>query len=79
MSSLRPDHRSRAQLLGFETDGGEVVRVRFGMVRHPQPIRLRGVHHEVLEIYVYDPGAGTVQVVASHNITRKGAPGEGQR
>jgi hypothetical protein len=74
VSSLRPDHRRRAQFLDWETAGGEVVRVRFGLVRHPRPLRLRGVHHEVIEIYVYDVRAGTVEVVASHNVTRKGKP-----
>ena len=74
-SSLRPDHRSRAQFLGYEADENAVALVRFGLVRHPRPVRLRGVSHEVIEIYVYDPRKGTMDVEASHNVTKKGPPG----
>jgi hypothetical protein len=76
ISSLRPDQRSRAVLLDYETREGAVARIRFGMIRHPQPIRVRGVHHEVLEIYEYDMAANTVAVTASRNVTRRGMPRE---
>lgn len=75
VSSLRPDHRSRAVLLGYEGEGGDVTRLRFGIVRHPRPMPLRGVHHEVIEVYRYDVRTGKVEVVSSHNVTRRGAPG----
>jgi hypothetical protein len=74
ISSLRAEHRSRAVLLDFEAEDDRIVRIRFGIVRHPQPVAVRGVHDEVIEIYVYDVRAGTVEVAASRNITRKGRP-----
>lgn len=77
ISSLRPEHRSRAVFLSYETEGEVVSRIRFGVVRHPKPIRVPGVHHEVIELYAYDVAAGTVAVESSHNVTKKGPPGEG--
>ena len=74
ISSLRPAHRPRAQLLGYDTKDGKVVRIRFGFIRHPQAMRVRGVFHEVIEIYRYDIEKGTVEVESSHNLTKKGAP-----
>lgn len=75
ISSLRPEHRARAVLLGCEAEGGRVARIRFGLVRHPKPLRLPGVCHEVIEIYVYDVAAGSVTVTGSRNLTRRGRPG----
>ena len=74
MSSLRPAHRSRAVFLGYEAEEDEIVLIRFGLVRHPRPLPLRGVSHEVIEIYAYDVKAETVDVEASHNITTRGRP-----
>ena len=73
-SSLGPDQRHRAVLLDYETELSEVRRIRFGLVRHPKPVRLPVVFHAVIEIYTYDVEAGTVTVTASHNVTRKGPP-----
>ena len=50
ISSLRPDHRSRAVFLGFEAEEDAVSRIRFGLVRHPKPIRLQGVRSEGIVI-----------------------------
>ncbi|HNR99972.1 MAG TPA: hypothetical protein PKX48_13235 [Planctomycetota bacterium] len=79
LSSLRPAHRARAVFLGHETEGGRVARIRFGLVRHPAPLRLPGVHHEVVEVYVYDVAAGSVTVACSRNLTTRGKPGASPR
>ncbi len=72
ISSLRPDQRSRATLLGYEADGGEIKTIRFGLIRHPQAAGVKGVFNEVIEIYLYTPNQGTVEVIHSRNITKKG-------
>ncbi len=75
ISSLRPAHRARAVFLGYEAEGGNVARIAFGLVRHPKPLKVPGVCHEVIEIYIYDVAAGSVTVEGSHNLTRRGRPG----
>ena len=75
ISSLRPAHHARAVFLGCETAEGRVARIRFGLVRHPKPLRLPGVCHEVIEIYTYDVAAGSVTVERSRNLTTRGTPG----
>ncbi len=74
ISSLRPAHQARAVLLSHESEGGRVARIRFGLVRHPKPLRLPGVCHEVLEVYRYDVAAGSVTVERSRNLTTRGKP-----
>ena len=75
ISSLRPDQYPRAVLLEWKVEEEAVVEIRFGMIRHPKPLRVPGVRHEVIEVYVYDARAGTVAVVRSWNLTKRGRPG----
>ena len=77
-SALRPDHRGRAVMLGHESGpDGAIVAIRFGIVRHPKPLRVPGVSHEVIEIYRYDVPGRRITVETSRNITLKGRPGSG--
>jgi len=76
ISSLRPDQLPRAVLLEWKSEGDSVVEIRFGMVRHPKPLRVPGIRHEVIEIYLYDVRKGAVAVEKSWNLTKKGRPGD---
>lgn len=69
-SSLRPAHRSRAVYLGHETQEGRIVRISFGILRHPRPLRYSSHSHEVIEYYLYDLLEQSVKVVRSVNVTR---------
>lgn len=78
-SSLRPDHRTRADLRDYELRDGEVEVVYFTVVRHPRPYPFSKQFHEVVELYRYDVTAGEVVVHDSINLTRlRGRDGEGR-
>lgn len=72
--SLRPAHRARAVFLSYAADAGRIARIRFGLVRHPKPLKLPGVCHEVVEVYLYDVVAQSVTVERSRNLTTRGMP-----
>lgn len=69
-TSLRPRHRSRWVVLGHEEREGSIVRVRFGVVRHPRPYPFSSQHHRVVELYDYDVEGCKVRVVRGINLTR---------
>jgi len=78
-SSLRADHRARADLREYEIVDGEVRVVYFTVVRHPRPYAFSRQFHDVVELYRYDLVAGDVVVHDSVNLTRlRGLDGEGR-
>ncbi|MBI4587096.1 MAG: hypothetical protein HY717_24050 [Planctomycetes bacterium] len=70
-TSLKPRHRQRWIYLGHEVEGGEVSRVRFGLMRHPRPYAFSRQSHQVAEYYTYDVAAGKVIREGGVNITRR--------
>lgn len=70
-TSLRPQHHVRSQLVDFEEDGGRIVKIHFGILRHPRPYAFSRQSHHVIEYYVYDVAARRIEVVRGVNITRR--------
>jgi len=66
-TSLRPDHRSRCQILDLSQ---APRRIGFGIVRHPRPFPFSPHAHEVVELWVLDAEARTVERVKGVNLTR---------
>lgn len=73
-TSLRRDHAGRWVYLGHEEVDGRVVRVRFGILRHPRPYAFSRQSHKVIERYVFDVAARRVSQEGGVNLTR----GEGR-
>ena len=69
-TSLKCRHASRYIIVDFEASGDRVTRVRFGIVRHPRPYAFSSQAHKVIEHWVYDVEAGTIEVVQGLNLTR---------
>ena len=69
-TSLRPRHASRCVVQGFEAEDGGIVRIYFGIVRHPRPYAFSRQSHKVLESYVYDVAAASIRVTGGKNLTR---------
>lgn len=69
-TSLAPRHRARWVLLEAETEGGAVVRVRFGILRHPRPYPFSPQSHKVVEQYLYDVRARRIERISGLNLTR---------
>jgi hypothetical protein len=69
-TSLKPRHRARCVMVGHDAEGDRVVRVHFGIVRHPRPYAFSRQSHKVLEYYIYDVEAGSISVTKGHNLTR---------
>lgn len=69
-TSLKPRHASRSVIIHHDEEEGHVVRVHFGIVRHPRPYAFSRQSHKVLEYYIYDVKAGTITVQKGHNLTR---------
>jgi hypothetical protein len=70
---LERHHANRVHLLETELDrDGRVVRLLFGIVRHPKshPMAPRG--EEVLELLEYRPDEETLEVTGGANLTRRG-------
>lgn len=66
-TSLRPDHRSRCQLLDL---AAAPERIGFGIVRHPRPYAFSRQRHEVVELWCYEPARGRLERVRGVNLTR---------
>ena len=69
-TSLKPRHGGRWIYLGHETDGGEVARIRFGILRHPRPYAFSRQSHKVIEYYTYDVLKQEIGRERGVNITR---------
>ncbi len=69
-TSLRRRHANRCVVQSFDVEGEEIVRIYFGIVRHPRPYAFSHQSHKVLESYVYDVAAGTIRRTAGKNLTR---------
>ncbi len=69
-TSLAPRHASRWVLLEAESEGGYVVRIRFGILRHPRPYPYSHQCHKVLEYYLYDVRARRIERLGGLNLTR---------
>ena len=57
--------------IGQDVADGSVVRVRFGILRHPRPYAFSGQSHKVIEFYTYDVKARRVLRERGRNITRE--------
>jgi hypothetical protein len=66
-TSLRPDQRSRCQLLDLSH---APQRIGFGIVRHPRPYPFSRQFHEVVELWLYDVESGALERVKGVNLTR---------
>lgn len=69
-TSLQPRHASRWVLLDADAEEGSVVRIRFGILRHPRPYPYSRQCHKVLEHYLYDVKAGRIERLGGLNLTR---------
>jgi hypothetical protein len=72
-TSLRARHAGRWVLAGYETDPASerIVRIRFGILRHPRPYSFSTQSHKVIESYLYEVDEGRIRVERGHNITRE--------
>jgi hypothetical protein len=66
-TSLRPEHRSRTQVLDVTEDPYVVF---FGILRHPRPYSFSRQFHEVVEIWSYEVESGRLERVRGVNLTR---------
>lgn len=66
-TSLRPDHRPRCQLLDLSE---APTRIGFGIVRHPRPYTFSRQHHEVVELWLYEPERRRLERVRGVDLTR---------
>ena len=69
-TSLGSRHAGRWLVLDHESRDGRVVRIRFGILRHPRPYRYSPQSHKVLEVYLYEVESGKVTRLGGHNLTR---------
>jgi hypothetical protein len=69
-TSLRPRHSSRWVLLDHEVEGDAVVRIRFGILRHPRPYAFSRQSHKVIEDYLYDVRLRKIERLSGLNVTR---------
>ena len=73
-TSLRPDHRSRCQILDLSQ---APQRIGFGIVRHPRQYSFSRQRHEVIELWLYDVATHRLERVKGVNLTRaRGSDGE---
>jgi len=70
-TSLQPHHAGRAVVVRHEAEGDRVTRVWFGIVRHPRPYAFSRQSHEVIEYYILDVAAATLERLEGHNWTRQ--------
>jgi hypothetical protein len=70
-TSLEPRHGGRWILLRHESEHGQVVRVWFGILRHPRPYPFSRQSHKVIEDYLYEVRAAKVQRLSGLNLTRE--------
>lgn len=70
-TSLKRRHGVRWVLLRHESKQGKVVRIWFGILRHPRPYPFSRQSHKVIEHYLYEAGEGRVQRLAGLNLTRE--------
>jgi hypothetical protein len=76
-TSLRPEHRSRVLLSGYEVDEGRVARVFFTILRHPRPYPFSRQVHEVVERWRLDLPSFRVERLEGLNLSRlRGSDGE---
>ena len=76
-TSLRRAHRSRVDLFDFEMRDGDLTRIGFTILRHPRPYAFSSQHHEVVELYRYEPKQRRLRREKSLNLSRvKGRDGE---
>ena len=76
-TSLRPKHRARAVYVRHETQGRNIIRIRFGIIRHPRPYSFSRQVHEVAEYWDFDVTARELSRAGSVNLSRhKGTDGE---
>ena len=69
-TSLEPRHASRWVLVDREARDGKVVRIRFGILRHPRPYAFSRQSHKVVEYYLYHVEAQRIERLAGLNVTR---------
>ena len=67
-TSLRPDQRTRCQLLDLSA---APERIGFGIVRHPRPYPFSRQRHAVVELWCYEPARGRLARVRGVNLTRR--------
>jgi hypothetical protein len=69
-TSLKQRHASRWILLDFDVEERRVVRIYFGILRHPRPYAFSRQSHKVLEQYLYDVEEPRISRLEGHNISR---------
>ena len=69
-TSLRRAHAGRWVYLDHEVDGDRVIRVRFGILRHPRPYAFSPQSHKVIETYVYHALDDRIERLRGFNVTR---------
>ncbi|HLU50256.1 MAG TPA: hypothetical protein VK116_19305 [Planctomycetota bacterium] len=70
-TSLRARHRARWIFVDLEEANDEIVLIRFAIVRHPRPYAFSPQHHEVLEVWRYEPRTRRLERERGLNITRE--------
>ncbi len=69
-TSLKPRHAARVVVVDHEQTDGEILWVRFGILRHPRPYAFSRQSHNVLEYWLYDVREGCLRVEKGVNLTR---------
>ena len=70
-TSLKPRHASRTVIIDHEDCNGRIVRVRFGILRHPRPYAFSKQSHKVIEYYAYNVESRTLERMKGLNLTRR--------
>jgi hypothetical protein len=70
-TSLKSRHGMRWILLRQESERGKVVRVWFGILRHPRPYPFSRQSHKVIEHYLYNVVESRVERLLGFNLTRE--------
>lgn len=70
-TSLKQRHASRWILLDLDIEESRVVRIHFGILRHPRPYAFSRQSHKVIEHYLYDVAERRILRLEGHNITRE--------
>lgn len=69
-TSLKPRHASRAVVVDHRETDGDILCIRFGILRHPRPHPFSRQSHNVIEYWRYDVRARSLRVEKGVNLTR---------
>jgi hypothetical protein len=69
-TSLKPRHAARVVIVDHEETSGQILWIRFGILRHPRPYAFSRQSHNVVEYWLYDVRERSLRVEKGVNLTR---------